>query len=47
MLKLAIIFEKQKRTLIDMETGEIYAETPEEIQNFLIENENNYVLQAY
>lgn len=45
MLKLAIIFEKQKRTLVDMETGEIYAETPEEIQNFLIKNENNYVLQ--
>lgn len=46
MLKLAIIFDKEKKTLVDMETGEIYAETLEEIQNFLIKHENNYILQA-
>lgn len=46
MLKLAIIFDKEKITLADMETSEIYAETSEEIQNFLIKHENNYTLQA-
>lgn len=46
MLKLAIVFDKEKKTLVDMETGEIYAETSEEIQNFLIKHENNYTLQA-
>lgn len=46
MLKLAIIFEKDRKYLVDMETGEIYAETPKEIQNFLIKHENNYTLQA-
>ena len=46
MLKLAIIFDKEKKTLVDMETGEIYAETSKEIQNFLIKHENNYTLQA-
>lgn len=46
MLKLGMIFEKNERCLIDMETGEIYAETPEEIQNFLEKHENNYTLQA-
>ena len=46
MLKLAIIFDKEKKTLVDVETGEIYAETSGEIQNFLIKHENNYTLQA-
>lgn len=46
MLKLVIIFDKEKTTLVDMETGEIYAETSEEIQNFLVKHENNYILQA-
>ena len=46
MLKLVIIFDKEKTTLVDMETGEMYAETPEEIQNFLKKHENNYTLQA-
>ena len=47
MLKLGMIFEKNERCLIDMETGEIYAESIQEIQNFLIEHEDNYVLQIF
>ena len=47
MLKLGMIFEKNKRCLIDMETGEIYAENIQEIQSFLIEHEDNYVLQIF
>lgn len=47
MLKLMLVIEKKEKLLVDMETGEIYAEGNELINEFLKMNENNYTLQLW
>ena len=45
MLDLGLFLGSKKLMLVDTETGEIYAETIEEINAYLKEHENNYLLR--
>lgn len=45
MRKFGLWLEYGNSKLVDLETGEIVAETPNEIQKMLVANENNCTLQ--
>lgn len=47
MLKLLLVIEENGVLLIDIETGEIYAESRDLINEFLRMNEDNYTLQIW
>lgn len=47
MLKLLLVIDEKEKLLVDTETGEIYAESPDSINEFLRAHENNYTLQLW
>ena len=45
MMKLGLMLDNEHKALVDLDTGEIYANNKDEIQSFLTKYENNYTLQ--